>query len=316
MNTMTCNDIAEQIELFAAGECDPPVAAAIRRHMAGCAHCARAENEARQFLGLMDLRLQEPDRLQRLLDRIDNDADLAPPIILMTARATPVRTASRSSRQRWFAIAASILLPIGIGIWLSPPADSPAPEQARMQLTVALLPDRSSRAHEKVAAPDPVVDDMDPKAALSFHLQTASQTSKQYRSNLLEAAFTGRHTAPPEVDLLLQIENPTDRPIRVRFDDPRAELRFVLSGPSVLRLDAPPDADPFAGLRLLDVAGNSAKAVPIRRLIGGSRQRPIYLYWTEPGKYRLRPVLHVPIEAEGKTTLTTISGPTLLIRVK
>jgi hypothetical protein len=342
MNAMTCNDVEEQIELFAAGECDPPIASAIRRHMTGCARCTKAEIEARQFLDMMDLRLQEPDRLQRLLDRIAEDQRAAQwnkfptcpdkletyptdgPAIWPDKLETyptvrpvmPSRRVSRSSRQRWFAIAASILLPIGVGVWLTPPADSPSPEQARTQLSVALLPDRSSRGHEKLMVPAPAIDKASSEKVLTFQLQADGQSSKTFRSKLIEAASKGQHAEPPEVDLMLEIRNSTNHPIRLRFDDPRAELRFALSGPGVLRIDAPINTDPFAGLRILDIASGSSRALPIRRLIGGSRSQPVYWYWTEPGNYRLRPVLRVPIESDGKTTLTAIGGPTVWIQVK
>lgn len=164
--------------------------------------------------------------------------------------------------------------------------------------------------------PAPAIDKASLGTVLTFQLQADGQSSKTYRTNLIEAASKGKHSEPPEVDLMLEFRNPTDRSMRLRFDDPRAELRFALSGPGVLRVDAPRDVDPFAGLRILDIAGGSSRALPIRRLIGGSRSQPAYWYWTEPGNYRLRPVLRVPIESDGETTLINISGPTIRIQVK
>jgi hypothetical protein len=305
MNAMTCNDVAEQIELFASGECDPPIAAAIRRHMTGCARCTKSEIEARQFLEMMDLRHQEPDRLQRLLDRIGEEEK--------AARWGQVETCATGRPA--LRMAASILLPIGIGIWLTPPAESPAPGRAGTELTIALLADRSVRGQEKLV-PAPPIDVLPAEYTLTFAFEPGGQTSKAYRAKLVEAAHKGELPAPPEVDLLLQISNPTNQPIRLRFDDPRAELRFSLTGPGVLRVNAPNNVDPFAGLRILETRAGSSEALPIRRLMGGSRQQPAYWYWTEPGDYRLRVLLRAPVESGGKTTLTTVSGPTISIRVK
>ncbi len=316
MNPMTCHEVEEQIELFAAGECDAPTEAAIRGHMTGCPRCAKAESEARRFLDLMDVRLQEPDRLQRLLDRIEAESAPKPASIPMTGRATPHRRSVLATRRQWFALAASILLPIGIGIWLTPPAEQPASQQAQSDLTVALLPDRSARGHEKLVAPALANDKVSSEMALTFHLQAEGQSTKKFRSDLVDAAFKGRPTPPPEVDLLLQVHNATDQPMRLLFDDPRAELRLYVSGPGALRLDGPRDADPFGGLRIFDLPASSTKAFSITRLVGGSRRQPVYWYWTEPGDYRLRAVLRAPVQSGSETRMRSIAGPAIPIRVR
>src|SRR5262245_28647207 len=77
MKPMTCNEVDEHLELFAAGECGAPLASAIRRHLSGCVRCLNAEVEARQFMEMMNLRLQEPDRLQRLLTKIEGESSFA-----------------------------------------------------------------------------------------------------------------------------------------------------------------------------------------------------------------------------------------------
>ena len=310
MHPMTCNDVEQQIELFASGECDAPTETAIRRHIIGCAHCAKTEMETRQFLDLLDMRLQEPDRLERLLDRIGIESKPTP-------QTLPISRRDRAhSNRRWFALAASILLPIGIGIWLTPPAEQPDMAQSKPELTVALLPDRSARGHEKLAPPQPTIDKADVEMALTFQLQAAGQTTKAYRSNLIEAAFKGQQPDPPEVHFLLQIGNPTDQLMRLHFDDPRAELRLSLTGPGALRVNARSGADPLAGLRIVDIPPGSTRSLPITRLIGGSRGQPVYWYWTEPGAYRLRATLNVPIESSGRTIVTTIPGRSVPIRVK
>lgn len=321
MKPMTCTDVDEHIELFAAGECAAPMASAIRRHLSGCVRCMNAEVEARQFMGMMDLRLQEPDRLQRLLDRIATESSPVPPIAptvpnaKQKRRAMPVRSNSFASRQRWFALAASILLPIGIGIWLTPRDESPTPDVARTDLTLALLPDRSTRGHEKLMPPN-AVDKAVTVQSLSFPFEPGGKTSKEFRSMLEEAAFMKAHKAPPEVDLTLQIGNPTNRPLLLHFDDPRAELRLSLTGPGVLRLDAPAGTDPFAGQRDMQLAPGARKELAINRLVEGSRKHPVYCYWTEPGDYQLRAILRLPVEVDGRTVLRTVSGPVVNIRLK
>src|SRR5439155_21220681 len=70
MSPLTCPDVEARLDLYAADECDPAEADAIRRHLAHCPRCVAACDEARQLVGLLDLRLQEPERLSRLEARL------------------------------------------------------------------------------------------------------------------------------------------------------------------------------------------------------------------------------------------------------
>jgi hypothetical protein len=71
MNSFTCADVDERIDLYAAGECDEPEAAAIDRHLQDCGPCRQAYQETQQLLGLLDARFQEDDRLHRLRRRLE-----------------------------------------------------------------------------------------------------------------------------------------------------------------------------------------------------------------------------------------------------
>jgi hypothetical protein len=73
MSPLNCPDVEVLLDQYAAGECDPAEAEAVRRHLAGCPRCAAACDEARQLVGLLDLRLQEPERLLRLETRITDE---------------------------------------------------------------------------------------------------------------------------------------------------------------------------------------------------------------------------------------------------
>jgi len=109
MSQLTCPDVADRLELFAANECDAAEAEAIRRHLAQCAGCATACDEARQLVGLLDLRLQEPERLKRLAARIDEEAAPRPRLLRFP-----------SGLRRVVALAAMLLLAVGPIAWLLP----------------------------------------------------------------------------------------------------------------------------------------------------------------------------------------------------
>jgi hypothetical protein len=108
MSPLTCPDVADRIDLYAAGECDAVEAEAIRRHLAQCPTCASACEESRQLIGLIELRLQEPERLRRLQARI-------------AAEAEPRRRVLRfpTAFRRVAALAAMLLLAVGPVGWLT-----------------------------------------------------------------------------------------------------------------------------------------------------------------------------------------------------
>lgn len=286
MTPFTCDEIEQQIELYAAGECDAPTAAAVRTHLAGCAGCSRAEAEARKFLELLDLRLQEPDRLSRLFDRIEEEVQPAP--------ALPMRRRSPTVARRWLALAASVLLPVGLVAALMPAPVSPMrPEADGPQVALAIVPDGSFRGKEMLPAAvrDPGLELFHAEKAIKFQLASGLE-----RDVLVGAAQSGRPTLPPEVDLQLVVFNASANNLRLRLDDPRAELRLRMTGPDVVRIAVRGAIDPFGGITKLTIPAGQGRALPIPRLVEGKRGRVNYLYWAEPGSYRIWPTLRAPTE--------------------
>ncbi len=110
MDPQTCAQVQDDIELFAAGECDPATAALVSRHLAACPACARALEESRQMLGLLELRLREPDGLERLRDRLH-------------AEERKRRSARFVTVARVAAVAAVLLLIVGVYTWVASTVD-------------------------------------------------------------------------------------------------------------------------------------------------------------------------------------------------
>ena len=103
MSPLTCDEVEAQLDLYAAGEGDAAGRAAIQRHLAGCAACARTYREAQQLTGLLDLHFQEPERLRRLHARLD------------TEERRPLRLPRVPAAPRWAAaLAALIVLTVGL----------------------------------------------------------------------------------------------------------------------------------------------------------------------------------------------------------
>jgi hypothetical protein len=109
MSPLTCSDLESRIDLFTADECGTDEADAIRRHLGECPHCAAACDEARQVVHLLDLRLQEPDRLRRLHARLAAEAATRRRVLRLSV---PLRRAA--------ALAAMLLVTLGLVGWLTP----------------------------------------------------------------------------------------------------------------------------------------------------------------------------------------------------
>ncbi len=119
MNPLPCSEVEPQIDLFAAGECDEPTCSAIREHLAGCPRCAEAYRGAQQLLGLLDLRFQEAERLERLRQRLA--AEQGPVVHRMTRMRVFLR--------RTGALAAMLLVAVGLFLWLRPGPPSKLPDK-------------------------------------------------------------------------------------------------------------------------------------------------------------------------------------------
>ncbi len=277
MSPLTCPDVEARLELYAAGECDPAEAEAVRRHLAGCPRCAASCEEARQLIGLLDVRLQEPERLRRLEGRLD-------------AEAAPRRRVLRfpSGLRRAVALAAMLLLTVGLVGWLAPGLVPVADDGG---LVVALREEKV-RGAEVLAAP--AVSRAAPKEVPMFH-----------SVQRLDAAMADEFPPPPPVNLALELRNTTDRTMSVWVAGPQAELRLDLRGPGVASVPVKEKA--AVKPQAVELRPGESHVLRINRLTDGRRS----WYWTEPGDYTLtaRFTTRATIAGLGERRLTARSDP-------
>jgi ferric-dicitrate binding protein FerR (iron transport regulator) len=145
MNALTCREVAAEIDLDAAGECDPALHAAIQRHLASCPDCARLHQEAQQLLGLLDLQFQEPDRLRRLHARLDTEGSSRPP------RPWLLRFPRQAA-----ALAALLLLMIGLNLTGRPGPVAVVPPEPQPQRDVMPAPQEAMAMKAARSIPEAV----------------------------------------------------------------------------------------------------------------------------------------------------------------
>jgi hypothetical protein len=208
MSPLSCPDVEARLDLYAlyaADECDPTEAEAVRRHLADCPRCAAACDEARQLVGLLELRLQEPERLGRLETRV-------------AAEERPARLVLRfpAALRRVAALAAMLLLTAGPVGWLMrglPPAEFAG------GLAVALReePMRRGAAEAMLAPAADVVRGM-PKGAPEVKLDLVLRNTTDRPMRVWVAG--------PQTDLRLELRGPGVRSTPVK-DRAEAEPESV-----------------------------------------------------------------------------------------
>jgi hypothetical protein len=293
MNAMTCQEVQDQIDLLAAGACDPPTRAALEGHLQQCPACAAGYAESQRVLGLLDLHFGQAG-VERLQQRIAEEA--------------------RPRKKRIFTpfvgraalVAAVFLVALGLNWWI-PKGDR---DQKGPEPQFALL----------VHAGKPrLKDDPQPPAPLTANgaeavavVPLAVRSGDAFRRELSQAQRDGKLPLPPEVFLELLLVNTGTRPVEVRLGDTAAELSLELPDDGVIHIPAPAGEKPdFLRPQTLQLAPGKQQAIHIDRLIAGSSGKLEYIYLTEPGEYLL--TARLTLTADGR--VVTVTGEKVRIKV-
>jgi Putative zinc-finger len=285
MNTMTCAEVQEQLDLLAADECDPPSRLALESHMQNCPTCAANYEESRRLLSLLDLHMNEQG-IERLRQRI-------------VQQARPPRRMVLPVVRRAVAVAALLLIAVGLAWWLPNRRDEPGP-------SFALLATPRNPAPDKIPAL-PIERVAEAKAVLVRGVQSG----KEFRDDLVKAQQKGKLPLPPAIALDLALVNTSEREVEVRLGDIVPTLELDLPGDGVIRIAAPDASTPdFLRPQSLHLGPGQQHIIHIDRLIAGSHKKLEYIYVTEPGDYTLTARLRFTVA--GKTM--TVSGPAVSIK--
>lgn len=129
-------------------------------------------------------------------------------------------------------------------------------------------------------------------------------------AEMLKANKTGDLPAPPAVDLVLEIKNPTDAPITILVDSDAGALDLQLAGPGAVTV---PGQRIFTReFRLgkpVAIAAGATHKMPIKALKFGFRGVGTYAYWTEPGEYTLAATFTWPAERDGRGKMMVQAEP-------
>jgi hypothetical protein len=271
MKPLSCSEVKSLVYMYAAGECESEEADAIRQHLADCPRCAAACDEARQFLGLLDLRLQEPERLRRLEDRIAAEAKPRRRVLRFPATLRPVA-----------ALAALLLLTVGLIIWLkkdSLPAERDGVQVAERDGVQMAERDGAQIAEGGLVAmlrDEPFRGELEAVPGAASELRGAKKEApREHR--------VGTDQRPPAVDLTLWLRNTTDELMRVWVTTPPSEsdLRLELRGPGVAGLPLLRTGNIRTETKIISLPPGSSHAIQIASLVDSHRA----WFWTKPGDY-------------------------------
>jgi putative zinc finger protein len=299
---MTCAEFQDQIELYAAGECDEPEQAAIRQHLAHCPACLRIEQEAREMLGLLEVHLREKESLQRLQARLRSEEDRP-----RTVKLLPFA-------RRVAAVAAMLLLAVGLSVWFR----SPDPFGTPNPLVLAWGPAPGIRNLPEHVEHHPAI------AALKggqktqvYDLDLRGKTAKEFSRAIAQAE--DHLPEPPLVNLGLELRNTTEHELTVHVGGKGTELMLDLTGPGVITTTTANSfgADFLIPKRITLQRGQIYR-LPISRLVYGTPDKIQVAYWSEPGEYQLKVRCKVGLTSTpqgGKMAYVTLRSVPLKIQV-
>jgi hypothetical protein len=298
MTPLTCAEVEERIDLYALRECDPHDAEAVAAHLAGCRSCARTYQEARLLLGLLDLDARQDEGLARLRGRI-------------AAESWRVARTRSAAVRRVLALAALLLLTLGLTWWAEPGAPVAPPSEDEILIARLAPHDAGVKAPAVEIAPAAarhMADGTGPEVTTEF-------VSADFRRDLEEGRRTGRLPPPPAVSRDLRLRNTGRRELVLLLEEGKFRFRIDLQGPRVVRIPVQGEGlKPFTAPGKVRVPPGGTCVVPVVRLSEDLDGKLRYVYWTEPGRYTLS--VRLEVGAEGRNVPLTAATPPVAVQVR
>jgi hypothetical protein len=290
--------VEEQLDLLAAGECEPETQRAIDAHLATCAACTAQLVESRRLIGLLTLDMDTagPRRLCERIER-DNRRLSARPHILPFVR-------------RLAAVAALLLISCGL-LWFLP---KPSSDVSGLQLALVIEPDSRVGRGLPDAAPGPELAMAKGENKMLDMVVPHGQMGETFRQELRIAESEGRLPPPSELPskIDLTLKNAGHQLIFVDIGGTGSELLINVEGPGVMRVQAPGASTPsYLQPRTIRLQATDDYKLHIDRLIAGRPNRLEYIYLTEPGEYTI--TLSLRLHANGRPVV--ITSQTLHLRI-
>jgi hypothetical protein len=291
MNAMTCAQVQDQLDLLAAGECEPSTRTEVESHLNGCLACSAKYRESQRLIGLLNIHCNDR-AIERLLVRTSE--------ISKKSEITQPRKPWILRKSSWFAMAALVLLAIGLVWWLPNRNDQPIPQETQIALLV--------QPHER-AKPDVAPGPLKEKFGEQLTMKAFAMRSKD---ELVRDKMEGKLPVPQAISLDLVLVNTGSSAAELRLGDAKPVLELDVQGKKVDRIEAPGAETPaFLQPRTITLAPNERQSLHIDRLIAGSPGKLEYIYFTQKGEYTLTARIH--LRAAGKEL--TVSGPAVRIKV-
>ena len=121
---------------------------------------------------------------------------------------------------------------------------------------------------------------------------------------------------PPEVDMVLELTNASDREMTLLVGGGRSQLELKLDGPGAVTVTSG-GAARVEGRREVKLAPGAVHKIPVQRLQHG-RHGQAGSYWTEPGQYKLTATYKARIKATSdkeKDKPVEVTAPPVKVKV-
>jgi hypothetical protein len=299
MTAWTCDRVADELDLYAAGERTTDEQA-VETHLKSCVACQANLEASRRLLQMLDLRAAEPARLNRLQALIRQEA--------RQRRRSTVLTLTR----RYAALAALLLVAVGlIALPSAPESRLPTSSLGDFLVVSAVVGPGDNRSKVATIQPPGFMKEMRP-AALTGDMKTPDD---QPIVGIYPLKTDGPAAA---VGLTLKLRNTGAVPITVRPRGNQTAVQLDLQGPDVKRLLS---TDRAARLALapasLKLQPGQSEPLTLERLTAGRNGAVESLTWTQPGDYVLSGTLRLEAWSGGQPAgVVEVVIPPVRLRVE
>jgi hypothetical protein len=123
----------------------------------------------------------------------------------------------------------------------------------------------------------------------TYVLDRGGKSAEQFKKAIADAAATGDYPDPPQVELVLELVNTSDKEVKIKVGGTTNVIALELKGKGALSVPLKNRATNKLAIapKVVTLAAGKSTTLPISGLAYGFKNSTDAAYWTEAGEYTL-----------------------------